>query len=74
MKYKEFVEWCNDRACDGCWGRLEAITCITLMEDINRTPFWKRKKKWEKAEKEIVNEIVNPINKMIFEKQLMKSC
>ena len=25
MKYKEFIRWCNERACDGCWGMLEAM-------------------------------------------------
>lgn len=25
MKFKEFSAWCNDRACDGCWGMTEAI-------------------------------------------------
>lgn len=30
MKFKEFVNWCNERACDGCWGMLEAIACINL--------------------------------------------
>lgn len=35
MKFKEFVNWCNERACDGCWGMLEAIACINLKYYIN---------------------------------------
>ena len=30
MKFKEFAKWCNERACDGCWGMLEAMACIDL--------------------------------------------
>lgn len=51
MKFKEFTNWCNERACDGCWGMLEAMTCISLIKEIRKAPFWKREKIW----KEIVN-------------------
>ena len=30
MKFKEFAKWCNERACDGCWGMLEAMACIDI--------------------------------------------
>lgn len=30
MKFKEFVNWCNERACDGCWGTLTAINCSSI--------------------------------------------
>ena len=42
MKFKEFVNWCNERACDGCWGMLEAIVCINLINEIMKIQFWKR--------------------------------
>lgn len=44
MKFKEFEAWCNQRACDGCWGVLEAMTCIDILNTINRKWFWKREK------------------------------
>lgn len=47
MKFKEFTNWCNERACDGCWGMLEAMACINLMDEIRKTPFWKGEKFWK---------------------------
>ena len=47
MKFKEFVNWCNERACDGCWGMSEAITCIGIMNEVKEKPFWKREKYWK---------------------------
>lgn len=46
MKFKEFSAWCNERACDGCWGMTEAIICTNLCSDIYKFPFWKREKYW----------------------------
>lgn len=48
MKYKEFVKWCNDRACDGMWSMETALVCIRILSDIRQLPFWKRKKAWMK--------------------------
>ena len=68
MSFKEFVRWCNGRACDGCWGMNEAITCIGIMNEVTKKPFWKREKYWkEKFEGYALNLIVNPIEKMIAE-------
>lgn len=67
MTFKEFVIWCNERACDGCWGMNEAMICIAIMSEIKNKPFWKRKKEWKKFEDEVVTKIVNPINKKIEE-------
>ncbi|MGL5718646.1 MAG: hypothetical protein ACRCX2_36920 [Paraclostridium sp.] len=35
MSYKEFVSYCNNRACDGRWGKNEAMNCIMIFESIN---------------------------------------
>lgn len=67
MKFKEFVKWCNERACDGCWGSNEAIICINIIQDIRSKPFWKRNKEWKKLEPEVTTKIVNPINNKIEE-------
>ena len=48
MKYKEFVSWCNERACDGMWGPNAAMACIEVMQYVRSQPFWKREKAWEK--------------------------
>jgi hypothetical protein len=39
MKFKEFTNWCNERACDGYWGMSEAITCINLINEIMKIQF-----------------------------------
>ena len=66
MKYKEFVQWCNQRACDGCWGTEEAFVCIEVMGDIRKEPFWRREKVWRKKfEVFIVDTIVCPTNELI---------
>lgn len=67
MKYKEFVNWCNDRACDGCWSANTAIYCIKVMDKINSMPFWKRKKEWLKVKDEIERDVVSVINAKIQE-------
>lgn len=66
MKFKEFSRWCNNRACDGCWGMSEAMICVRACEEIYTYPFWKREKIWkERYEDEIVYSIVNPTNELI---------
>lgn len=65
MSYKEFVRWCNNRACDGCWGFDAVLICAQIIGKINSYPFWKREKEWKKVSDEIVNEIVIPINRKI---------
>lgn len=66
MKFKEFNKWCNKRACDGCWGMAEALTCIGINEKILALPFWKREKEWQdKYQQAIVSQIVIPTNNLI---------
>lgn len=63
MKYKEFVDWCNQRACDGCWSSKTAIYCISVMEEVDSHPFWKRNKIWRESFEPIVVEgIIKPIH------------
>lgn len=66
MKFKEFENWCNERACDGCWGMLEAMACIDLIGEVKKVPFWKREKFWkENYEQQVLEEIINPIEKKL---------
>lgn len=68
MTFKQFDAWCNERACDGCWGMLTAMACIDLTRKMRKVPFWKREKVWrEKYEKQVLDEIVNPIEEKIKE-------
>lgn len=67
MTYKDFAQWCNERACDGCWGLETALRCINIINLMQSTPFWKRKKKWQEYEQQIVTLFVNPTNEKIHE-------
>lgn len=68
MKFKEFVNWCNERACDGCWGTLTAMVCIDLIGKVKKVPFWKREKIWkENYEQQVLEEIISPIEKKLEE-------
>ena len=68
MTFKEFHTWCNERACDGCWGFAETVTCIDIMKKVQKERFWNREKVWQKEYAwYVVPHIVEPINKKIKE-------
>lgn len=52
MTFKEFMAWCNYRACDGCWGMQEALLCIEVGREVKKQPLWKREKTWQKLNAE----------------------
>ena len=62
MKYKEFFQWCNERACDGCWSSATAIYCIDIITKINKLPLWKREKEWQKISEFVVDNVVKVID------------
>lgn len=72
MKYKEFVDWCNERACDGCWDIETAILCGRAIDLISSVPFWKRKKIWKKLKDKaaIIVSVINIQIKEMTEKQV----
>jgi hypothetical protein len=63
MTFKQFREWCSDRACDGCWGFNDALYCIELIQNMMKIPWWKREKTWKKIETQVICAVVTPINK-----------
>ena len=65
MTYKQFRHWCNERACDGCWGYLEASLCIDVMRMINKLPFWKREKVWKMVKDRMLRDVIEPTNQKI---------
>jgi hypothetical protein len=66
MTFKQYVKWCNNRACDGCWGKMEAMICIDIMRAVEKKPFWKREKFWKtKCEQQVLDEIITPIENKI---------
>ena len=64
MKYKEFIDWCNQRACDGCWGLQEAVMCLDIIDKVQKTSIFKRKNKWKEVEP-VATEIVTKTNEKI---------
>ena len=68
MTFKEFEAWCNQRACDGCWGMLDAMVCIDIIEKVRKQRFWTREKFWqEKYSDDVMEQIVSPIERKIEE-------
>ena len=67
MKFKEFSDWCNRRACDGCWGMAEAICCCETVQAVYKFPFWKREKMWQEIYKDNIMPIVEATNQKIKE-------
>ena len=74
MKYKEFVKWCNQRACDGLWGMNTALCCIEVVNHIKKIPFWKRERVWKQTfESTILNELVCPTNELVASMECEKN-
>ena len=70
MKFKEFVSWCNDRACDGRWGMLEAMVCADIIQTIRKKLPWAIERFWKKNyEERVLGEIVKPTNQKIEERE-----
>lgn len=67
MKFKEFADWCNRRACDGCWGLREAICCCETAEAVYKFPFWIREKIWREIYRDNIMPVVNATNQKIKE-------
>lgn len=57
MTYKEFNDYCNERACDGRWSMDEALTYIKITHNINsikvKTFGFVRKKLTEQKREEV---------------------
>lgn len=66
MSYKQFLSWCNDRACDGRWSKENAVYCINVIDTINAQPFWKRNRIWNKSfALYVIYKIVLPTDSLI---------
>lgn len=69
MTYKEFNDWCNQRACDGCWSAETVLFCLEILKEVENQPFWKRSRKWEELNTKysIQDNVINPINNKMIE-------
>lgn len=67
MTYRQFKKWCNERACDGMWSSATVAVCIKTCHTVDRVPFWKREREWQRlnGEQGIVENFVEPTNKKI---------
>ena len=68
MTFKQFVAWCNERACDGCWGMNTAIACIATIQEVRKEKFWRRRRRWAELGPEICERFVDPTNELIKER------
>lgn len=68
MTFKEFVEWCNDRACDGTWNLREVMVVVDIIEDVRKKLPWRQEKYWKRRyESRVMQRIVIPTNERIEE-------
>lgn len=68
MTFKEFTNWCNDRAADGRWGFATAVICLEVQRSVRAVPFWRRKRAWEAFVADgLVDKIIEPTNARIRE-------
>lgn len=68
MKFKQFAEWANDRACDGAWGMNDAFLCASTAGEIYRYIFFKREKKWqEHKNREYIEKLIERYNERMSE-------
>ena len=69
MTFKQFKAWFNERACDGCWSLNAIIICSEAIKYVNKHPFWRREKAWQRINlmMDIENKVVNYINAKIEE-------
>ena len=64
MTFKEFKNFCTERACDGQWGFMEALIYSSIVIDINKIKvkylgFIPSRKKTEKAREEAWQKVKN---------------
>lgn len=61
MTYKNFYKWCLERTRDGRWGFVESALCVSIISEVTKVPFWKRKLIWElhRASAERIVELTN---------------
>lgn len=69
MNFREFRRWCNDRACDGCWSLDVEKFCIGLLDNMQKIPFWKKRKAWNKIKNGVIHAVVIPTNIKIQERR-----
>lgn len=68
MTFKEFMEWCNNRACDGVWNLREVMEVVDVISDVRKKLPWRQEKYWKKRyESRVMQQIVIPTNKRIEE-------
>ena len=65
MTFNQFNDQCNDRASDDRWGLHTVRLCIEIIENINATQIFYRKKKWKSIENDVIKNIVTPVNLLI---------
>ena len=58
MTYKEFCNWCNERACDGRWGIALAASCSECISDVNHKLWFKREKYFQQEYGESVEQVL----------------
>lgn len=64
MRYKEFIQWCEDRNSDGLIEKEAQNACNRILYMINLYGEHKREGEWKKFESSVLENIVKPTNKL----------
>ena len=56
ISFRDFNDWANNRACDGEWSMMEAISSSNAIAEYYKCKkFWKRKQKWWEIKEKYFN-------------------
>lgn len=75
ITFKEFEDFCNKRACDGCWNMISALNCIEIIRDCREHSWHKPKceKYFREKYAEEITRFVNDIYIEMIEKNKLKN-
>ena len=62
MTYKEFIDWCNCRACTGLWTIDVYTVFMGVAKDVNK--HFLKERYWQKNYKELVEPIIHQVERM----------
>lgn len=65
MEYKDFVRWCNQRACDGVLDYATYLICIAIMKEVESVPLDERDKLWRSVRADVEEKAVKPIEEYL---------
>ena len=47
MAFKNFSDWCNQRAADGCWDMTSALACTEILNKVRQKTILEKRESME---------------------------